>query len=140
MHLFYSKIPVTINLLRPNFWWHVLFFWMGNDGFQRKYVSALPCFNDHLGKFKRNTEPSAPGLTSEKLALIFKLVYKPWIIGFHSFLPLTNDQSPLYKLYACVLSLHSVTLGIFLKCSWKCTLSMENGWVLRVQKSLQVGE
>lgn len=50
---------------------------MGNDGFLRKSVSALSCFNDHLGNFRRNTEPSASGLTSAKLALIFKFIYKP---------------------------------------------------------------
>lgn len=74
--------------------------------------------------------PSAPGLTSEKLALIFKFIYKPWIIGFHSSLSLTNDQTPLYKLFACILSLHSVSIWILFKCQhpWKCTLSTENGW------------
>lgn len=130
MDLFYLKIPVIVNPVRLNFWWHVLPFWMKNDGFQRKYVSALSCFNDHLGNFRRNTEPSTPGLTSEKLALIFKFIYKPWIIGFHSFLSLTNDPSPLYKLYAFVLSLHSVSIWILFKCqrSWKCTLFMEKGW------------
>lgn len=88
-----------------------------------------------------NTEPSVPGLTSEKLAPIFKFIYKPWIIGFHSFLSLTNDRSPLCKLSACVLSLHSVSIWILFKCqrSWKCLWRMDER-VVRVQKSLQVGE
>lgn len=144
MHVSYLKTPVIINLLRLNFWSCALSFRMGSDGFQRKSVSALSCFNDHLGNFRRNTEPSAPGLTREKLALIVKFIYKPWIIGFHSFLSLTNDPSPLYNLYACVLSSRSVSIWILFKCqrSWKCVLCL---WrmderVLRVQKSLQVGE
>lgn len=79
----------------------------------KKCVFAFSCFNDRLGNFRRSTELSASGVTSEKLALIFKFIYKPWIIGFHSFLSLTNDQGPLYKLYVSVLSLHSEYMDPF---------------------------
>lgn len=46
-------------------------------GFKQSMFLPFLVFNYHLGNFRRNTEPSAPGLTSEKLALIFKFIYKP---------------------------------------------------------------
>ena len=143
MHLFYLKTPVIINLLRPNSWSCVLSFWMGNDGFQRKSVFALSCFNDHLGNFRRNTKSSAPGLTSEKLALIFKFIYKPWIIGFHSFLSLTNAQSlcinAMHAYYLYILWVYGSFLNVSTPESILCLWRMDER-VLRVQKSLQVGE
>lgn len=143
MQLFYLGIPIIINLLRLNSQWGVLSLWRGNDGIQRKCVSALSCFNDHLGNFRRNREPSAPRLTSEKLALIFKFIYKPWIIGFHSFLSWTNDQRVLCINYMCVYYLYILWVyGSFLNVSAQkvsCLRRMDER-VLRVQKSLRVGE
>lgn len=84
---------------------------MRNDGLQKTmFLPFLVLMT--IWETSEDVELCCQGFPSETLALIFTFIYKPWIIGFHSFSFLTNDRRPLYKLHVSVLSLHSVSICV----------------------------